>query len=183
LSDRIRGIVGGRAVEPRILPESRPNPESGSTPESRPNPESRIPNPESLALLGGNWRNDCFVVERRFDASTRHGHDTVGTLAELVDRASPEACWFAGGAPARPPFVFVDLETTGLDPSRDEVIELGVLFVESGRPTRRLSRFFAASRPIPVEAPMTTTTCWWTGFNLGSGTWPRYPPPGVAKAG
>ncbi|MFZ5469791.1 MAG: helicase C-terminal domain-containing protein [Myxococcota bacterium] len=45
---------------------------------------------------------------------------------------------------------FVDLETTGLDPSRDEVIELGVLFVERGEVTGRLSKLFRASRPLPL---------------------------------
>ena len=33
---------------------------------------------------------------------------------ERLDGASAEAPLFAGGAPARPPFVFFDLETTGL---------------------------------------------------------------------
>lgn len=44
----------------------------------------------------------------------------------------------------------VDLETTGLDPSQDEVIELGVLFIERGEPVRRLSRLFRSSRPLPL---------------------------------
>lgn len=45
---------------------------------------------------------------------------------------------------------FVDLETTGLDPRRDEVIELGVLFVERGEVVRRISRLFSAQQPLPL---------------------------------
>ncbi|ATB42574.1 DNA damage-inducible protein DinG [Cystobacter fuscus] len=46
--------------------------------------------------------------------------------------------------------VFLDLETTGLDPRVDEVIELGALFIENGRITDRYAQFFAASRPLPL---------------------------------
>ena len=46
---------------------------------------------------------------------------------------------------------FVDLETTGLDPDSDEVIELGVLFVHQGQPTQRISRLFRPSIPLPLE--------------------------------
>lgn len=44
---------------------------------------------------------------------------------------------------------FLDLETTGLDPARDEVIELGVAFVERGQVVRRVSRLFKPSGPLP----------------------------------
>ena len=46
--------------------------------------------------------------------------------------------------------VFLDLETTGLDPRVDEVIELGALFFENGREVDRFVRLFAASRPLPL---------------------------------
>jgi ATP-dependent DNA helicase DinG len=46
--------------------------------------------------------------------------------------------------------VFLDLETTGLDPRADEVIELGALFIENGRVVDRYVHFFAASRPLPL---------------------------------
>ena len=46
--------------------------------------------------------------------------------------------------------VFLDLETTGLDPRVDEVIELGALFIENGRVTERYAQFFTASRPLPL---------------------------------
>jgi ATP-dependent DNA helicase DinG len=46
--------------------------------------------------------------------------------------------------------VFLDLETTGLDPRVDEVIELGALFIENGREVDRYVQLFAASRPLPL---------------------------------
>lgn len=46
--------------------------------------------------------------------------------------------------------VFVDLETTGLDPARDEVIEFGALFVENGEVVRRVQKLFRPSSPLPL---------------------------------
>ncbi|MDY7228442.1 helicase C-terminal domain-containing protein [Hyalangium rubrum] len=46
--------------------------------------------------------------------------------------------------------VFLDLETTGLDPRVDEVIELGALFFENGQEVRRIARLYSASRPLPI---------------------------------
>ncbi len=45
---------------------------------------------------------------------------------------------------------FVDLETTGLDPRYDEVIEVGVAFVENDAVVRRVSKLFRPSRPLPL---------------------------------
>ena len=101
LSDRIRVIVGAQSPE---VPRG-----------------SRIPNsePRGLSVLGGGWRHEdgraCFVVERRWEPSAWHGREQVGGLAERLERASAEAPLLAGGVPARPPFVFFDLETTGLN--------------------------------------------------------------------
>jgi uncharacterized protein YprB with RNaseH-like and TPR domain len=60
-------------------------------------------------------RGGCYVVQRRWEASATHGRDVIGTLAEQLHRASDEAPFFTRGTPARPPFVFIDLETTGLN--------------------------------------------------------------------
>jgi hypothetical protein len=69
-------------------------------------------------LLGGEWRPQagasCFVVERRRDRTSSCGNETVGALADRLRTSAAEAPLVAGGAPARPPFVFIDLETTGL---------------------------------------------------------------------
>jgi uncharacterized protein YprB with RNaseH-like and TPR domain len=69
-------------------------------------------------ILGGAWRHPdgrrCFVVDRRWDPSALHGRERIGELAARLAAASGEASLFTGGVPARPPFVFFDLETTGL---------------------------------------------------------------------
>ncbi len=46
--------------------------------------------------------------------------------------------------------VFLDLETTGLNPSTDEVIEVGALFVHEGQVVNRISRLFRPSHPLPL---------------------------------
>nr|BDT36866.1 exonuclease domain-containing protein [Myxococcus sp. MH1] len=46
--------------------------------------------------------------------------------------------------------VFLDLETTGLDPRADEIIELGCLFFENGREVDRFARLYSASKPLPL---------------------------------
>ena len=46
---------------------------------------------------------------------------------------------------------FVDLETTGLDPSFDRVIEVGALFVDEGRVVRRISKLFESPSPLPLS--------------------------------
>jgi uncharacterized protein len=70
------------------------------------------------AVLGGEWQarsgGQCFVVERRDGPHTQHGPVQLGTLAEALERVVGNAPLLANGAAARPPFVFFDLETTGL---------------------------------------------------------------------
>ena len=69
------------------------------------------------AVLGGEWLQQdgasCFVVETRRAPSSSHGHDTIGTLATRLADAAADAPLVAG-VPAPSPFVFFDLETTGL---------------------------------------------------------------------
>ena len=71
------------------------------------------------AVLGGAWwptgSGRCFVVERRWDPSALHGRERIGALSDRLNSAAGEAPLFTGGSPARPPFVFFDLETTGLN--------------------------------------------------------------------
>ena len=110
-ADRIRGIV------------RQPHPVVGAGPRIGPYGQGGYmgPPPQGADLetvLGGGWRETggarCFVVERRVDPSSRHGRDAIGTLADWVHDGTPDAVLFAGGAPAAAPFVFFDLETTGL---------------------------------------------------------------------
>jgi len=101
LTDRIRGIVKPRANLPG--------------PSGVPDRVTR-----DLSVLGGTWQDGCFVVERRWEPSARHGRGTVGSYAECLANASSDAALFAGGVhapeltPSNRPFVFFDLETTGL---------------------------------------------------------------------
>ena len=100
LADRLRGILNPAGVVCR----SDQAPRASDTDLER--------------ILGGQWQRHangaCFVVERRTVAGTMYGHARVGELAARIDGAAAEAPLIAGGAPARPPFLFFDLETTGL---------------------------------------------------------------------
>jgi uncharacterized protein YprB with RNaseH-like and TPR domain len=108
LSDRLRGML--KSPSPALAPErARPREEHGQ-------PATAADSLERA--LGGEWREDggsrCFVVERRVEADGRCGRVRVGDLAAWHERAAAHAPMLTAGAPARPPFVFFDLETTGL---------------------------------------------------------------------
>jgi len=65
-------------------------------------------------LLDGRWYGHCFVVERRMSPSEKYGRQTIGDLAERISASAVEAPLVCGSDDARSPFVFFDLETTGL---------------------------------------------------------------------
>ncbi|MCU1385672.1 MAG: hypothetical protein JWL71_4369 [Acidobacteria bacterium] len=104
LADRIRGIVAPHGVAPGVS-----SGDAGVTASTTP------PTGDIAAVLGGEWRANAFVVDRRWEPSAFHGRERIGALAERLDRCAGDAPLFTGGAPARPPFVFFDLETTGLN--------------------------------------------------------------------
>jgi uncharacterized protein len=68
--------------------------------------------------IGGKWKTGSggrhFLVERRFDADRKYGRGTVQDVAERLDANAAYASLLAAGAPSRLPFLFLDLETTGL---------------------------------------------------------------------
>lgn len=100
LSDRLRGII-------------RPPVASGFS-RTEPDVVARA-NPSDLEnLLEGRWYGHCFIVERRTPASAKYGRARMGDLAEKLHASAHEAPMVCGGAAAKPPFVFFDLETTGL---------------------------------------------------------------------
>src|SRR4051812_1096493 len=80
LADRIRGVVG------RPLPVA-----SGSTVTSR----ASTGEPQDLSSLQGEWRGDCFVVERRYGASEIYGDQRVAFYAERLAQASAAAALVA----------------------------------------------------------------------------------------
>ncbi|MBL8950788.1 MAG: 3'-5' exonuclease, partial [Myxococcaceae bacterium] len=53
-------------------------------------------------------------------------------------------------APLLDHHAFLDVETTGLDPTTDEVIEVGIVLVERGQIVRRVGQLLRPSRPLPV---------------------------------
>jgi len=106
LSDRLREIVRGpaqagpcergvaRGVDRDVVPRA---------------------NPIDLEnCLEGQWFGHCFIVERRFPATRKYGRATLGDLAERLRASAADAPLICGRASAAPPFVFFDLETTGL---------------------------------------------------------------------
>jgi len=103
LADRIRGIVAPSGAKPLDVAQ-------GFSPATA---------ADIALVLGGAWQpiggGRCFVVERRWEPSALHGRERIGALSDRLNRASGEAPLFTGGSPARPPFVFFDLETTGLN--------------------------------------------------------------------
>lgn len=106
LADRVRGMVGPRA--PVEANDYAPSP--GMAPVER---------PLDLSALEGVWRDRCFVVERQFrETGTAGRHVNLGEAAAHLRTAAGEAGLFTGAASTPPPctpFVFVDLETTGLN--------------------------------------------------------------------
>jgi len=104
-ADRIRAIVSPGSASSR--PALPPPPASTD--------ETSIPALEEV--LGGRWDGEssrCFVIERRLERSYRHGRETIEILAGRLEQGSAHAPLFAGGS-ACWPFLFLDLETTGLN--------------------------------------------------------------------
>jgi uncharacterized protein YprB with RNaseH-like and TPR domain len=68
-------------------------------------------------VLGGEWRSRdqgrSFVVRRRIDPDTAYGRTRVGEFGSRLSEAQDGASLLATGGP-RGPFLFFDLETTGL---------------------------------------------------------------------
>jgi uncharacterized protein len=125
LTDRLRGIVRATPpATPSILPIDERHATTADD-EARVGSGARReaptgPTPHGLeTVLGGSWvetgTTRSFIVDRREDSDRCHGRVRVGALAEsLHDAEAGAALLTSGDAAARPPFVFFDLETTGL---------------------------------------------------------------------
>jgi len=110
LADRIRGIVRPPAGSGNHLPLlSDPTDALDLS-----DPPDRCAVPIIESTLGGEWRDGCFVIEHRRAASSRHGKEPIGDVAARLGETADDAALFTNGSPARPPFLFLDLETTGL---------------------------------------------------------------------
>ena len=105
LADRVRGI---------LKPSARPDSCEGDGVRA----SGPAVSAEAEAAIGGEWRIGSggrhFVVERRFDTVRKYGRWTVKDLAVRLRENAAYASLLARGVPTRPPFLFLDLETTGL---------------------------------------------------------------------
>jgi uncharacterized protein YprB with RNaseH-like and TPR domain len=107
LTDRVRGVLksgplngtAASAMPPAVAERERP---SGALERD----------------LVGEWctRGDarCFVVERVVDGDAVHGRSRVRDIARRLSTHREYVPLLTGGAPCRWPYVFFDLETTGL---------------------------------------------------------------------
>src|SRR5262245_37392946 len=100
LKDRLRGVV--RPASELIAPAD----------------ESVRLKSDTPSVLGGAWRETpsgrSFVIRERFGPDQLHGRHRVIEFADILDSASPAAS-LVGRSSTATPFVFFDLETTGLN--------------------------------------------------------------------
>jgi uncharacterized protein YprB with RNaseH-like and TPR domain len=114
LADRLRAVVNptGSAPAGSASPSAPPPPACPAAPRTGP---SRFAGLEPA--LGGEWRDGpqgrSFVVARRYGPDARCGHSTIGELSARLAGVT-EAAALVSAPSARPPFLFFDLETTGL---------------------------------------------------------------------
>jgi uncharacterized protein YprB with RNaseH-like and TPR domain len=99
LSDRLRGIIKAPSSADVV---------------SRAAPAFIRSEGDLETLLDGRWYGHCFIVERRMAPGARYGRTTIGDLAARLHESAHEAPLVCANAAARPPFLFFDLETTGL---------------------------------------------------------------------
>jgi uncharacterized protein YprB with RNaseH-like and TPR domain len=112
IADRIRDVLRApRGTEPLAAKDA------GKRLAQPPAESTEAPVRSLRTIRGGEWCHlvdaRCHVVEARLDAGARHGTETIATLATRLEQAGGEAR-ILGGSAAGPPFVFFDLETTGL---------------------------------------------------------------------
>ena len=109
LSDRLRGILETPRASAQRSSLSRTSPAEAP---------GVLANDTLEQTLGGEWRQQgrarCFVVERRTPPYVTCGGARVGEMAGRLECAATHAPLLTPAAPARPPFLFFDIETTGL---------------------------------------------------------------------
>jgi uncharacterized protein len=110
LADRIRGVVAGGNANQRPLFSDNSHPTADHH-------QSLLSNPQlpDLSPLAGCWNGGCFVVDRDWKPTASHGRERIGDLARRLESSIDDAPLFSGGVEARPPLMFFDLETTGLN--------------------------------------------------------------------
>lgn len=119
------GVVASQALAEKADAAADASTPGSDTAAVAPQPSVAVPQRRPAAIrasnleqvLGGQWRTSgaarSFVVSRRYEAESTYGRMRVGDLASTLDASRPGASLVAAGIP-RAPFVFFDLETTGL---------------------------------------------------------------------
>ena len=109
LSDRLRGILRTPRTAAAV---------SGVHPTAPGEAVGALPGDRFEHSLGAQWRQErharCLVVEHRTSPDGTYGARRIGEMASCLDRVAMHAHLLASALPARPPFVFFDIETTGL---------------------------------------------------------------------
>src|SRR4029453_745107 len=114
LGDRIRAVLSTPgAKEPgQLNTRAAASSDFRRALRERPQPDNDLE-----SVLGGQWRQadtfPCFVIETRFGPQHWYGGETIGTMAGRLEDTD-EAAQLLGGTAVCGPFVFFDLETTGL---------------------------------------------------------------------
>ncbi len=105
-------------MDPSVLRDRLREVVRGTAPASPPLPAAAGNRARSFDDLGGAWRETAagrsFVVSRRVDPDAAHGSQPVRTFGDRLRLAEPSAM-LVGANLARAPFLFFDLETTGLN--------------------------------------------------------------------
>ncbi len=108
LRDRLRGVI-----QPAATASGGPAPAPVLTTD-----HARLSVASPADVLGGTWRSSgaarSLVVLRRYEPESTYGEYSIGALSARLQRASGPLA-LMGLADAKPPFVFFDLETTGLN--------------------------------------------------------------------
>lgn len=107
-----------------------------------------------LRRLGQNVSSD--LIEREMRANSEHFRPTGTGAWDLAENvAAPVATDHALGGPAVDPllaggltqsFVVVDLETTGIDPETDEIVQVAAVRFRDGTPVAGLNHYTKTSR-------------------------------------
>jgi len=109
LSDRLRGILRTPCTASAA---------AGLHPTAQSEASGSLPGDRFEHSLGGEWRQEgrarCLVVEHRTSPDGTYGAARIGEMASCLDRVAMHAHLLASALPARPPFMFFDIETTGL---------------------------------------------------------------------
>jgi len=88
----------------------------------------------------------CFPTGRHYPGIA----DRIARAIQQVEGLCDD--WGAGRPWMDIPIAVIDFETTGTDPEKDRVIEMGIVCFEKGKVTRRESLLIHPTIPIPAEA-------------------------------